>query len=169
MYTSLNKLFVIIETKVEIARFEELKAFVKKMPQMYDLKELYEKVVPPLSEFEKSMAQYSNAHKKFEQIIIRTDQVLLDKASKVSITELRQEMKVNYSLISKVDDVDYELTERMLKIEDQQDQIVNNLQKMEDRLQLELKAAVRRMAIKAHNAGGGGNLLSRAKAQQQEQ
>ena len=73
MYTSLNKLFVIIETKVEIARFEELKASVKKMPQMYDLKELYEKVVPPLSEFEKSMAQYSNAHKKFEQIILRTD------------------------------------------------------------------------------------------------
>ena len=115
------------------------------------------------------MAQYSNAHKKFEQIILRTDQVLLDKASKVSIVELRQEMKVNYSLISKVDDVDYELTERMLKIEDQQDQIVNNLQKMEDRLQLELKAAVRRMAIKAHNAGGGGGLLSRPKAQQQEQ
>ena len=77
-------------------------------------------------------------------------------------------MKVNYSLKSKVDDVDYELTERMLKIEDQNDQIVNNLQKMEDRLQLELKAAVRRMAIKAHNAGGGGGLL-RAKAQQQEQ
>ena len=72
-------------------------------------------------------------------------------------------MKVNYSLKSKVDDVDYELTERMLKIEDQNDQIVNNLQKMEDRLQLELKAAVRRMAIKAHNAGGGGGLL-RAKA-----
>ena len=41
MYTSLNKLFVIIETKVEIARFEELKAFVKKMPQMEDLRELY--------------------------------------------------------------------------------------------------------------------------------
>ena len=101
--------------------------------------------------------------------ILRTDQVLLDKASKISIVELRQEMKLNYSLISKVDDVDYELTERMLKIEDQQDQIVNNLQKMEDRLQLELKAAVRRMAIKAHNAGGGGGLISRPKAQQQEQ
>ena len=34
---------------------------------------------------------------------------------------------------------------------------------MNDRLQLELKAAVRRMAIKVHNSGTGG-LLTRANA-----
>ena len=43
-------------------------------------------------------------------------------------------MRRKYSLISKVDDVDYELTERIVKVEDQLDKIINNLQEMGDRL-----------------------------------
>ena len=43
-------------TKVEAENFEDLKKVVRKMPGMADLKKLYNKVVPPLSEFEKSMA-----------------------------------------------------------------------------------------------------------------
>ena len=52
----------------------------------------------------------------------------------MSVTEVRQEMRRKYSLISKVDDVDYELTERIVKVEDQLDKIINNLQEMGDRL-----------------------------------
>ena len=59
MYNMLNH-------KVEIYQHEELKTFVNAMPQMKDLKDLYNKVVPPLSEFEKSMQEYATAHKKFE-------------------------------------------------------------------------------------------------------
>ena len=81
----------------------------------------------------------------------------------MSVTEVRQLMKLKYAKVKKVDDIDYELTERILKVEEQNELIINNLQEMNDRLQLELKAAVRRMAIKVHNSGTGG-LLARANA-----
>ena len=85
----MNRLYNSLSKKVELTHHEELKKVVNALPQMSDLKELYNKVVPPLSEFEKSMAEYATAHKKFEQIILRTDEVLLDKASKVSVKEVR--------------------------------------------------------------------------------
>ena len=77
-------------------------------------------------------------------------------------------MKLKYAKVKKVDDIDYELTERILKVEEQNELIINNLQEMHDKLQLELKAAVRRMAIKVHNSGTGG-ILTRANARAQGQ
>ena len=50
---------------------------------MKDLKDLYKRVVPPLSEFEKSMANYASAHIKFEKIIENTERILLSKANKI--------------------------------------------------------------------------------------
>ena len=56
LYASSTRLWEVVGTKVAIPLFEDLKKAVKKLPRMSDLKELYSKVVPPLSEFEKSMA-----------------------------------------------------------------------------------------------------------------
>ena len=76
--------------------FDDLKQNVKKLPKMQDLKDLYQKVVPPLSNFEKSMAEYAAAHDKFEKILSHNDELLLQKASKIALEQLRMEMKNNY-------------------------------------------------------------------------
>ena len=45
----------------------------------------------------------------------------------MSVVEVRQLMKLKYAKIKKVDDIDYELTERILKVEEQNELIINNL------------------------------------------
>ena len=93
------------------------------------------------------MAQYAAAHKKFEAIIIHTDEVILQKASKISLEKVRDEMKKNYCLTETFEDMDAETTERIIKAESQIERISGNLEELEERIQKNIYAAVRRMTI----------------------
>jgi hemerythrin-like domain-containing protein len=61
---------------------------------MYDdLKDLYNKVLPPLSKFEDKMYDMTKEHEQAKEIIRGYDEVLAEKASKTSIREVYQYVK----------------------------------------------------------------------------
>jgi hypothetical protein len=53
-----------------------------------DLKDLYAKVLPPLSTFEEKMDEMSASYEQSKEVIRRYDEIISDKASKTSIKEL---------------------------------------------------------------------------------
>jgi len=58
-----------------------------------DLKILYNKVVPAVQGFEENMIVLERDVETFKQIVNRFDEVILQKASKISLTNLEVEMK----------------------------------------------------------------------------
>ena len=53
-----------------------------------DLKELYDKVIPPIQSFEESMDSLEKDMMTNKQIIMRFDEVLTQKASKISVQQI---------------------------------------------------------------------------------
>jgi hypothetical protein len=65
-----------------------------------DLKDLYAKVLPPLSTFESKMTEMSLGYEQSKEIIIRYDEILSEKANKTAIKELYENMR-NYIKVDK--------------------------------------------------------------------
>lgn len=58
-----------------------------------DLKDLYSKVLPPLSTFEAKMDEMSASYEQSKEMIRRYDEVLSDKAGKTAIKEIYEHMR----------------------------------------------------------------------------
>ena len=97
---------------------------------MKDLKDLYKRVVPPLSEFEKSMANYASAHIKFEKIIENTERILLSKANKHNVEEIKVEMRKKFALAKIVEKIDKKMDDRMVKIEEKINKVSVNFSEL---------------------------------------
>ena len=52
------------------------------------MKDLYGKVLPPLSSFEAKMDEMSSSYEQSKEVIRRYDEIISEKASKTSIKEL---------------------------------------------------------------------------------
>ena len=66
------------------------------MPKDYDLKNLHDKVIPVMEDFEKDIQKFRNDYKKYQKILRRYDELFSTKANKTSITEINQDLEKNY-------------------------------------------------------------------------
>lgn len=57
------------------------------------MKDLYNKVLPPLSGFEKKMEDMHAGYEQSKEMIRRYDEVISDKAGKTSIRELHEQLR----------------------------------------------------------------------------
>lgn len=78
-----------------------------------DLKDLYEKVVPQLSCFQTSMEQFSKEHKQFEEMVKRYDEVIAQKANKLSIIETEKKCYEKFARKDAVSDNKKDHEERL--------------------------------------------------------
>ena len=76
-----------LKNKTDINKFLELQTRVKKMPSYKDLKDLHDRVVPPMQTFEKMMYDYSSDHHMYGNMIKAMDQAILLKANKATVIE----------------------------------------------------------------------------------
>lgn len=58
-----------------------------------DLKDLYNKVLPPLSTFESKMDEMSDSYEQSKEMIRRYDEIMSDKANKTAIKEIYEYMR----------------------------------------------------------------------------
>ena len=70
--------------------WEEFKKYCK----YQDMKDLYNKVIPTLSQFETKMEEMSTGYEQSMEIIRRYDEIIAEKASKTSIFEIYQHLEI---------------------------------------------------------------------------
>ena len=61
-----------------------------------DLKDLYDKVIPPLKAFDEEIQDISKEQEQQRQVVLRYDAILTEKASKFSVTDLEMSSRKNY-------------------------------------------------------------------------
>ena len=86
-----------IKEKADIKSVVQVIDKLKHYAQLKDLKELYEKVVPQLAEFEKSMQDFVTDNLQFKQMITRYDEVMAQKANKTSLIGLEKKCKEKFA------------------------------------------------------------------------
>ena len=107
-----------------------------------DLKELYDKVIPPIQNFEEVMDQLEKDMMTNKQIIMRFDEVLTQKASKISVQQIVYDLNgyVTKEMLGKQNLI-HEGQHKDLRDEIQQlDQKIQDLNEMAER---EIKLAVK--------------------------
>ena len=70
----------------------ELQEHINKWSKYDDLKELYAKVIPSIHSFEENMIILEKDIEVYKQIVKRIDEVVLEKASKISVDKLYDEL-----------------------------------------------------------------------------
>jgi hypothetical protein len=79
---------VIMQKKTEISETQKIWDEFKNYSTYEDMKELYSKVLPPLSTFEDKMLLMSSEYEQAKEIIGHYDEIISEKANKTTITEL---------------------------------------------------------------------------------
>ena len=88
-----------VETSERLARKAERTELLgvveslKKYALYQDLKDLYGKVLPPLSTFEAKMEEMSASYEQSKEMIRRYDEIMSEKASKTAIKEIYEVMR----------------------------------------------------------------------------
>ena len=83
----------LLSKKTDNTETERILESLKLYALYQDLKDLYAKVMPPLSVFEEKMDSMAAGYEQSKEMIRRYDEVISDKASKRAITEIYEAMK----------------------------------------------------------------------------
>ena len=84
----------IIETKATDKRVDEVDSKFKDYCSYKDLKLLYKKVVPAVKGFEANLVEFGKDMEQTKEIVKRFDEVILEKASKISLEAVDQKFEL---------------------------------------------------------------------------
>eukprot|EP00347_Sterkiella_histriomuscorum_P007561 403348445 len=125
-----------------------------------DLKDLYNKVMPPLSSFESKMMEMSRDYDQSKEMIRRYDEVLLEKANKMAIKEVYETMAANYVKNKPYDESYSEHEQKLQKLFEETKEMRDNLQIITENINKDIHSAVRRattqLKSQLQNSFGGG-------------
>ena len=82
-----------MEKKAEIDILTNLQGEVRECSRYSDLKELYSKVIPSISNFEKKMIEQNSEIEQCKQMMYRLDEVMANKASKLVLDDVLFRMR----------------------------------------------------------------------------
>eukprot|EP00347_Sterkiella_histriomuscorum_P017210 403350256 len=86
-----------LEQRATLHQLHELKDYIiDKYALQTSLRDLRREVIPPINEFRKTMDEYNDGYAQMQQMVRRFDEVLSEKASKMSINELQYFVECNY-------------------------------------------------------------------------
>ena len=89
---------------------------LKKYATNENLKELYVKVIPQLKAFELSMVEFEKSNSQASEMILRYDEVIAQKASKIQIIDVEKKC---YEKFARRDDVMEQKQEHAERLDDQ--------------------------------------------------
>ena len=89
---------------------------LKKYATNENLKELYVKVIPQLKAFELSMVEFEKSNSQASEMILRYDEVIAQKASKIQIIDVEKKC---YEKFARRDDVMEQKQEHAQRLDDQ--------------------------------------------------
>ena len=92
-----------MERKANEDELQQTVEYMRQLPQNKDLVELYNKTVPQLGIFQKIVTQYSADQRRFERVILRFDEDISLKASKMSLRELSKHVEDKYLLQTEIE------------------------------------------------------------------
>ena len=92
-----------LERKANEDELQQTVEYMRQLPQNKDLVELYNKTVPQLGIFQKIVTQYSADQRRFERVILRFDEDISLKASKMSLRELSKHVEDKYLLQTEIE------------------------------------------------------------------
>lgn len=108
-----------------------------------DLKDLYSKVLPPLSGFECKMEEMSASYEQSKEMIRRYDEVMSEKASKTAIKEIYEVMR-NYARQERIKEVHNALNKQIDTLREQMETLDNTLKFVSENINKDIHTAVRR-------------------------
>ena len=78
-----------VDKKANEDELQQTVEYMRKLPRNEELQELYNKTVPQISIFSRILNQYQKENAQYKKMILRFDEDLSLKASKMSLHELR--------------------------------------------------------------------------------
>ncbi len=108
-----------------------------------DLKDLYNKVLPPLSTFEAKMDEMSASYEQSKEMIRRYDEVISDKANKTAIKEIYEVMR-NYPRNEKIKEIQGGFQKQVDGLKEEMETINSTLKFVSDNINKDIHTAVRR-------------------------
>ena len=135
-----------VSNKADQEALDQLAENQKSYSTLRDLKDLYNKVVPQLSEFEKTMCEFEKNHLQFKEMITRYDEVIAQKANKTALIGV--EVKCRESFVKK-DDHEEQATKMNEQLNEhgvQIDKLNQTMQILNENLTKDIHTAVRKVA-----------------------
>ena len=97
--------------------------------------------------FQKIMKQYATEQKTFEQMILRFDEDISLKASKLSLTELKKHLEDKYLVATEIEKSEDQMRDRIEKADDQIGVLQEDFEKMTKQMKMLVKAEIRRAML----------------------
>lgn len=79
-------------SKADVLEIQKMKKKFEGYASYEDYKELYNKVVPPIQQFEEQVISFSGDLERNREVIRRFDEVMLEKANKSNLSEISDQM-----------------------------------------------------------------------------
>lgn len=123
-----------IYKKVDIKAMDALVECQAKFVVYEDLKDLYNKVMPPLEEFDREIQEISNKQEQQREVIQRYDVVMTDKASKFSVTDLELQCRKKYAEIVDLEEHQSSSNQKMTSMKQAVDEINSTLRVLQEHI-----------------------------------
>ena len=93
------------------------------------------------------MKQYSAEQNRFEQMIMRFDEDISLKASKMSLKELRKHVEDKYTISTEIDKAEDQMRDRIDTADDQIGELKEHFEKLGKQMKMLVKAEIRRAML----------------------
>ena len=93
------------------------------------------------------MKQYATEQKTFEKMILRFDEDISLKASKLSLQEVRKHVEDKYLVASEIEKFEDQMKERIEKADDQIEVLQEDFEKITKQMKMLVKAEIRRAML----------------------
>ena len=138
-----------VETKLSSKEGQKIWANFRKYSQYEELKELYKKTLPAISNFEDKLKENNDHNEQIKVMCRRMDEVICNKADKTMLKELRDYGSEFYVLKTDNDKTQTMIETRIADFGERCAEMENMVQFQARQLQKEMYTAVRRMMNQA--------------------
>ena len=135
-----------LKTKAEESTVKKLAHQMKGFATYDSLKELYNKIVPQLKAFELLMEEFKTDHRKFEEMLVRYDEIMAQKANKTAVIDVEQKCKQKYVKKESLEEQTSEFRDGISGHDGKIEKLEKTLQLLNENLSKDIYTAVRKVA-----------------------